>query len=91
MNKNIRKGIEESEYFIAIIDENYYDDPDCIEQFLYAKNLGKPMILYIKRGIKKIITDIFKGCDIRFTFIYDDINNLEESRDELLNVLSSIE
>jgi hypothetical protein len=88
MDKNIRKGIEQSEYFIAIIEEHYYDDPDCIEQFLYAKNLGKPMILYIKKGINKIITELFKNCDIKHTFMFDDIKDIEKSKGKLFNVLN---
>lgn len=89
MDENIRKGIEQSEYFLAIIGECYYDDPDCIEQFLYAKNLGKPMILYIKKGINEIITDLFKNCDIKLAIMFDDIKDIEKSKGKLFTILNS--
>jgi len=87
MNINVAKGIEESEIFLVILSKHYLDDPDALEQLLYAKSLGKPMIIMkIRVGIS--IPDVFNNCDIIETITMD---SKEEWREKLINLLKKIE
>jgi len=83
-----RKGIEDSEYFIPIIDPTFFEDPQCIEQALYAKNLKKSTILFIIKGTKFIIPDLFENIILKIEI--KDGKDLMERQEEILNRLLKI-
>jgi len=47
-----------------MLDEAYFKNPECVEQFLYAKFLGKSMVIIEENNIMKQCKSYFKGCDI---------------------------
>lgn len=53
------KRIRESTIFTPVLTENYYEDAECIAQFVFAVQLKKPMIFVIIDG--KGIEEPFKS------------------------------
>ena len=62
MQPELIKNIERMDVLLVALTKHYHEDPDCIEQVLYAKNLGKPML--IVKDINLVIPDIFEKCII---------------------------
>lgn len=60
----IKKAVEESEIFIAIIDEGFLNNIETLEQFLYAKFLKKPIIILEENNALEKIPKLTEGCDI---------------------------
>ena len=40
MQPELTESIEKTDIFLIVLSEYYHEDPECIEQVLYAKNLG---------------------------------------------------
>lgn len=64
--KEVLRKVEESDIYLAIVDEGFFDNPERLEQFLYAKMLEKPMVfLEVNNELEKF-PELIKGCDILF-------------------------
>ncbi|KKM72887.1 hypothetical protein LCGC14_1416060 [marine sediment metagenome] len=74
MQPELTESIEKTDIFLIVLSEYYHEDPECIEQVLYAKNLGKPML--IVKDINLVIPDIFERC-----IIIGIINELESAKE----------
>ncbi len=85
-----KKGMEESAYFMSIVDNDYFEDPFCIEHALYAKTLKKPTILFVQKGTEFTIPDLFENILIRIEF--RDVQDFKERKREIMkNVFEVIE
>lgn len=51
-NEDWDAKIRASKNFLAIADENYFGDAICACQAQYAKDLKKPFLILIKRGVE---------------------------------------
>ena len=60
----IKKAVEESEIFLAIIDEGFLNNIECLEQFLYAKFLKKPVVILEEDNALERFPKLTEGCDI---------------------------
>ena len=89
MLEHNRIGIEESEYFVALLSEEYLNDPEAIECFIYAKNLGKPFIVLRDTNYTSIPEDMFKGINVILNEECDfNSNNISEYiSNKLMSVL----
>ena len=47
-----------------MIDEGFFNNPECVEQFLYAKMVDKPMVFLEENNELKKHPELIKGCDI---------------------------
>lgn len=74
------KKIDESDVFLVMLDEGYFDKPKCLEQFLYAKFLKKPMVILEEDNILEKYSPYVMGCDIMLKL---PLTN-EEPRPEIL-------
>ena len=78
----IKKEIESSDIFLAMIDEYYFDNPKTIEQFLYAKLLDKPMVILEENNELQKFPEIIKGCDILLILPLTEDNPTPEELDQ---------
>jgi len=60
----IKKAVEESEIFLAIIDEGFLNNIETLEQFLYAKFLKKPVVILEEDNALERFPKLTEGCDI---------------------------
>lgn len=60
----MQKKIEESDVFLVEFIEGYLNDIECLEQFLYAKFLKKPMVILEENNALKPYSKLMEGCDI---------------------------
>jgi len=91
MLEHNRIGIEESEYFLCLLSKDYIDDPEAIECFIYAKNLGKPFVILRDKAFVNL-PDMFKGVNVIFNESCD-FNSNETSEyisNKLLEVFKKI-
>ena len=88
INNDWKKGMEESQCFIAVIDSNYFDESLCIEQALYAKTLKKPTILIIVKKAKLTIPDLFNNIVLKIDV--KDENALIKKQDKILNTIRKL-
>lgn len=73
MNIETAKLIEITDIFVVLLTKNFHNQPDCIEETLYARNLKKPMIIIKSIDLK--IPELFKKCNI-----FRIINELENPK-----------
>lgn len=59
-----KKRVEESDIFLVMLDEEYLNDLECLEQFFYAKFLKKPIVILEENNILKKFPNLTFGCDI---------------------------
>ena len=78
-----RKGIEDTDCFISIISPNFFEEPLCIDQALYAKSLNKPTILIIVKGTVFTIPDLFDNIVLKIEI--KDAIDLRERKQEINN------
>lgn len=75
MNSATAHGIEESDFFLAIVTESYMREEQRKEEIAYGKALGKPFALAIEKGIDP--GNLFDGCNVigRLTFDRDNLDD----------------
>ena len=59
-----KQKVEQSDIFIVMLDEGYLNNYECLEQFLYAKFLKKPMVILEDDNILNKFPNLTFGCDI---------------------------
>ena len=71
MDRVTAHGIEESDFFLALVTKTYMGEGQRREEIAYAKALGKPFALVIEKGIDP--GNWFDGCNVigRITFDRD--------------------
>ena len=91
MNSATARGIEESDFFLALVTEAFMaEEGQRKEEIAYAKALGKPFALAIEKGVDP--GNWFDGCNVigRITFDRDKLDDkqiddwLKGLRDSLL-------
>jgi hypothetical protein len=60
----VKNKVEECDVFLVMLYEGYFDDYECIEQFLYAKFLKKPMVILEENNILEKYSSYVRGCDV---------------------------
>ena len=75
MDRVTAHGIEESDFFLAIVTKSYMGEGQHREEIAYAKALGKPFALAIEKGIDP--GNRFDGCNVigRITFDRDNFDD----------------
>ena len=59
-----KQKVEQSDVFLVMLDEGYLNNYECLEQFLYAKFLKKPMVILEENNILNKFPNLTFGCDI---------------------------
>ncbi len=59
-----KQKVEQSDVFLVMLDEEYLNNYECLEQFLYAKFLKKPMVILEENNILNKFPNLTFGCDI---------------------------
>jgi len=79
--ENWKRLMEESKFFICVVKENFFMESERIEQVIYAKNLNKPIILVVKKGINFLIPDLFENANVVLQLEYDSKQDLRKKID----------
>ncbi len=68
-------GIEESDFFFAIVTKHWIMEPRHKDEIAYGKALGKPFALAIEKGVDP--GNWFDDCNVigRITFDRDNLND----------------
>ena len=77
VEKDWKELMESSQMYIALVTEGFYDNIDCIEQTLYAKNQNIPTIIIHHNDVIPEIPDLFKGMNIIERYNFNDSNKDE--------------
>lgn len=59
---NLHEQIEKADYFTIMFTPEWENDPICLEQFFYARNLGKSMVIIKSKNLT--IPEYITKCDI---------------------------
>ncbi|KKM74596.1 hypothetical protein LCGC14_1398700 [marine sediment metagenome] len=59
-----KQEVEQSDIFLVMLDEGYLNNYECLEEFLYAKFLKKPMVVLEEDKILNKFPNLTFGCDI---------------------------
>ena len=70
------EGINNSEFYMAIVTDNMLKDDKCIYEWNYAKNKKRPFILLIKKGIK-IPDEMLKDVYVRLEYGWETEEDVE--------------
>ena len=90
MDNKTKLDIEETPAMFFKISDEILNIPDVIEAILYTKNLKKPMVLIIEKGINNQRLEIFKGADVRFCFEYSGCFDFDQRYPEIKKILDKI-
>jgi len=84
------KNIERSKMYLATIDKKTIENPDFLESFIYAKNLGKMIVLFVDNDIRSSICSLIKGIPTeRLSLLrYDTKPKLERLLSKTMEMLS---
>lgn len=65
------ENIERSKVYLATINKNTIENPNFLESFIYAKNLGKFILLFVNNDIRSRIYPLIKGISAeRLSLLY---------------------
>ena len=82
-NLSWKRKVEESSYCTFLITNQFFERVEMIERVLYAKNLGKPMIVIFKSNINDLVRSVFENANIIGKIEYDSITS-KGDRDRIL-------
>lgn len=83
-----KRLLEDSEVFLCIVTKNFFQNNNCLEQAIYAKNLNKPFALIVEKGTEMTIPDLFEGVDIVLQLEYTSALDLKKKAPEIIRTLS---
>lgn len=84
--KKSEDGIDGSDYYLALITDNFLKDELCSYQWNYAKSKEKRFVLVIKRGVK-IPDEMMKGVNVFYTTEYETEKDIEEIGNRMKDIL----
>ena len=70
------EGINNSEFYMAIVTDNMLKDDKCISEWNYAKSKNKPFILLIKRGTN-IPKEMLESVYVRLEYGWETEEDVE--------------
>ena len=85
-----QKGIEDSEYFLALIEKDVWDYPIFLKQLNYAIKIGKPIYILKKRDVA-LHMEYFNDADIKGIVEFDGKGDLEIATKKLLSQMNQAE
>lgn len=86
MLKESETGIDKSEFYLALLTENFLKDEFTLYQWNYAKRKNKPFILAIRKDIK-IPEDMLKDVNVVNKFYWENEEELSRKSKKLCKFL----